>query len=79
MEMQDSLINELLENIKSNTIVKERYELLINFIMESTALGYSDKTKLRIADDYKVMDLIKILEQEKYNIRLKELNNEEEF
>lgn len=75
MEINEALINEFLTNIKSNTITKERYELLINYLLENTALGYNDNSRLRTADDYKVLDLIKILEREKYSSRLEELNN----
>ena len=79
MDLQDTLINEFITNLKSNTITKERYQLLVNYLIDNTALGYNDKSKLRIADDYKILDLIKIFETEKYNNRLKELNNEEDF
>ena len=79
MDMQDTLINELITNLKSNTITNERYQLLVNYLIDNTQLGYSDKSKLRVADDYKILDLIKIFETEKYNNRLKELNNEEDF
>lgn len=79
MDIQDTLMNEFITNIKSNTVTKERYQLLVDYLIDNTALGYSDKSKLRIADDYKILDLIKIFEPEKYNKRLQELNNEEEF
>lgn len=73
----DSLVSDFLLDIRASTIVKERYELLIELILDSVALGYSDKTKLRITEDYKVTDFIKILEPEKYKNKLKELNEEE--
>ena len=79
MEINETFINDFLVNIKSNTIIKERYELLVNFIIESTALGYNDKSKLRISDDYKILDLIKILEAEKYDKRLNILNENIDF
>ena len=63
MEVNESLI-----------ILKERYEILINFFLDSTALGYNDNSKLRLNDDYKIMDLIKVMEPEKYHKKLKELN-----
>ena len=78
MELQDSLINEFITNIKSNTITKERYQLLIDYLIDNTQLGYNDKSKLRLVDDYKILDLIKIFETEKYNKRLKELNSNDE-
>lgn len=77
MDLQDTLVNEFITNIKSNTITKERYQLLVDYLIENTALGYNDKSKLRLTDDYKIMDLIKILEVEKYNNRLEKLNIEE--
>ena len=77
MDLQDTLVNEFITNIKSNTITKERYQILVDYLIENTALGYNDKSKLRLADDYKIMDLIKILEAEKYNNRLEKLNIEE--
>lgn len=82
MDIQDTLINEFITNIKSNTITKERYQLLVNYLIDNTILGYNDKSKLRVSDDYKILDLVKLFETEKYNNRLKELNNElnnEEF
>lgn len=73
----DSLVNEFLLDIKASTIVKERYNILVSSILDSVALGYGDKTQLRIIGDHKVVDLIKILEPEKYKNKLKELNEEE--
>ena len=76
MELQDTLTKEFITNIKSNTITTERYKILVDYLIDNTELGYTDKSKLRIVDDYKILDLIKILEVEKYNNRLRELNNE---
>ena len=67
---------EILKVIKTNTILKERYDLLINFILEHVALRYNDTSNLRISDDCAVMDLVKTLELEKYKKKLKEMSKE---
>lgn len=52
-------------------------ELLIDIILDNTRLTY-DKEKLTIDDDNAVIQVIRVLQKERYNKRLEELKGNAE-
>jgi hypothetical protein len=54
---------------------KDILDDILKLILESTTLSY-DKTELRILDEDRIMNYIKLKFEDKYNERLAQLKNE---
>lgn len=55
---------------------KDATEFLIELILNNTGLNY-DKDKLRMGDDTAILESIKVLAKDKYESRLKELQEKQ--
>ena len=55
-----------------NALLKERYNIIINFILNNSKLNY-DKTKLTIDYGELVLEYIKTIEPEYYKAKFEEL------
>lgn len=63
---------ETMELISKLVEIKSKYEMLVNYLLNNAELNYY-KNKLRFND---CEDVIKALEEEKYNAKFNELNVE---
>ena len=53
-------------------------DLIIDIIINNTKLSYCDKNKLTIDNESPVLEVIKVIAHERYELRVNELNQKEE-
>lgn len=70
------LIKDFVQDNRYDSIIVDRYDTLINFLLNSSGLTYDNK-ELR-QDDYDVMKIVKVLEPEKYYKKLEGLKKEKQ-
>ena len=70
------LIKDFIQDDRYDSIIVDRYDTLINFLINSSGLIYDNK-ELR-QDDYDVMKIVKVLEPEKYYKKLEGLKKEKQ-
>lgn len=70
------LIKDFIQDDRYDSIIVDRYDTLINFLINSSELTYDNK-ELR-QDDYDVMKIVKVLEPEKYYKKLEGLKKEKQ-
>lgn len=70
------LIKDFIQDDRYDSIIVDRYDTLINFLINSSGLTYDNK-ELR-QDDYDVMKIVKVLEPEKYYKKLEGLKKEKQ-
>lgn len=70
------LIKDFIQDNRYDSIIVDRYDTLINFLINSSGLTYDNK-ELR-QDDYDVMKIVKVLEPEKYYKKLEGLKREKQ-
>ena len=70
------LIKDFIQDNRYDSIYVDRYDTLINFLLNSSGLTYDNK-ELR-QDDYDVMKIVKVLEPEKYYKKLEGLKKEKQ-
>ena len=70
------LIKDFIQDDRYDSIIVDRYDTLINFLLNSSGLTYDNK-ELR-QDDYDVMKIVKVLEPEKYYKKLEGLKKEKQ-
>lgn len=70
------IIKDFIQDDRYDSIIVDRYDTLINFLINSSGLTYDNK-ELR-QDDYDVMKIVKVLEPEKYYKKLEGLKKEKQ-
>lgn len=53
-------------------------DLIIDLILNNTKLSYCDRNKLTIDNESPVLEVIKIIAHERYELRVNELNSDKE-
>lgn len=70
------IIKDFIQDDRHDSIIVDRYDTLINFLINSSGLTYDNK-ELR-QDDYDVMKIVKVLEPEKYYKKIEGLKKEKQ-
>lgn len=70
------LIKDFVQDNRHDSIIVDRYDTLINFLLNSSELTYDNK-ELR-QDAYDVMKVVKVLEPRRYFDKLEQLQKKEE-
>ena len=56
----------------------DKFDFIVNLILNNSQLNYCNDNKLTIRDEAVILEAIKVLEQDKYESRVKELQKEKQ-
>ena len=78
-EHTHDIIDKLIEQATDNSLLTERFQILVNMLIDGAELDYTGKA-LRVGNDETIMDFVKAVYPTNYRKKLEDLQkkNEEE-